>query len=251
MSLMAAAAIASGVIGLGKTAYGAYQVHKGSQMAKKERPEYNIPQEIEDLDKLPALYRNYLTELESGGKLPGQDEAERQLRQSTAGGVRATTERARSSTEALGAATDLYGKELEQIQRLELESIRERARRKVQAMRDYTRTSMGTAQTQAQYSDQAFRLNEMEPYMQDMVEAQERRRAGFSMIGSGMNNMGSAAMMYSQFGGGGQNPTGMPGGGGQPQDVSGYNEFNPRGVAPYNEQYDPYKSFYNQYGWNQ
>jgi hypothetical protein len=207
MDPLTIAAIASAVIGAGKMAYGAYQSSRGSQMAQEKRPEYDIPEEVDDLDRLSSMYRDYLTRIEATETIPGQERAERQIRGATQRGIRATTERARTSVDALGAATELYGREIEQMQQLELESIREKARQKVRAMRDYVRTGRGVAQTQAQYSDQAFRLNEMEPWLQRQIEAQERRRAGYNMMGAGMSDMGTAARMYGYSDGFGQNNT--------------------------------------------
>jgi len=204
------AMIASTVVGAGQSIYGGYQATRGQREEERlleNRPEYDIPSQIKSLDKVPEMYRQYLSEVERTDTVPGQRRAESQLRQSTAQGVRTATQRARTSSQALGAATDIYGEELRQLRELEYQSLRQKARQRVQAMQMYGQSAQNTAQIQGQYEDQAFRLNRMQPWTQQMQGAQRRQQAGYNMIGSGLNSLASGAQMYGMsggFGGGGQ-----------------------------------------------
>jgi len=71
----------------------------------------------------------------------------------------------------------------------------------------YGQSAQSTAQIQGQYEDQAFRMNRMQPWTQQMQGAQRRQQAGYNMIGSGLNSLASGVQMYGMsggFGGGGQ-----------------------------------------------
>jgi hypothetical protein len=210
MGPLAIAALASAGISLGKGIYGGIQASQGAQQEReleRNRPDYDIPTSIENLDEVPSMYADYLAEIERRDTMPGQERMEDQIRQSAAQGIDETTKRARTSTEALGAATDIYSDELQQMQQLEIESARQRARQRVNAMQMYGQSRMNVGQLQAQYEDQQFRLNQMEPWMQNMREAQARQQAGYNMIGSAFDNAADAALMYGRgnFDGGGGN----------------------------------------------
>jgi hypothetical protein len=204
------AMLASAAVGAGQTIFGGAQATKGQRQEERlleNRPQYDVPTSIQNLDKVPDMYAQYLSEIERTDTVPGQRRAEQQLRQSTAQGIKATTERSRTSSQAQGAATDLYSNELQQLRRLELESIRQKARQRTQAMQMYGQSAQSTAQIQGQYQDQAFRLNEMADWEHRMRSSQGQQQAGYNMIGSGLDSLTGAAQMYGMsggFGGGGQ-----------------------------------------------
>jgi hypothetical protein len=224
MDPLSVAALISAGTGLFKGVMGGFQAHNASnqiQRLERNRPEYDVPTSIENLDEVPDMYADYLAQLERTQTLPGQERMEQQIRESTAQSVSEATKRARTSTEALGAATKLYSDELEQIQQLEIESARQRARQKAQARQMYGNAAMQAGQLQAQYEDQQFRLNQMEPFMWNMREAQQRQQAGYNMIGSAFDDAANAAQLFAYGGGSGGKQTNNP-----PP-----NNFNPAGIG--------------------
>ncbi len=231
MDPMTLAALIGGGAGLLKGIFGGAQAAKGQRQEERlleNRPEYEIPDAIQELESLPNMYADYLSEVESRTTMPGQERAEQQLRESTAQGVRQTTQRARSSTEALGAATELYGKELENLQRMELESIRQRAKLRRQAMNQYAQSQMQTGQIMGQYEDQAFRLNQIEPWRMSMSEAQRQQQAGYNTISSGLSDIASAGQLYA-YGNMGQGGGGQTNQFGQQPDIYGHYQAQQRG----------------------
>lgn len=225
MSVLAGLAIGSAALGLGQAIYGGSQAVRGGRQEDRllsDRPEYDVPDVISDLDRVPDMYEGYLSEIERRRTVPGQERAEQQIRQSGADATQSATERARTSSQALGAVSDIYSKEVEALQNLELESMRQQARERLNAMQQYGSAEMQTAQLQGQYEDQAFRLNEMADWQQRMQGAQQRKQAGYNMISGGLENMMSSAVMgMKAFGG----SDGNGGSGGRSDFTNQANEF--------------------------
>jgi hypothetical protein len=193
-------AIAQGAVGLGKTIYGMSQRRRAEQERERllsQQPEFETPQSIEDLS---SLYGQYLQDVRTREGLPGQAQIESNIRQSTSRGIEDIRDTARSSTEALGATTDVIGKEIESLQQLEIEAARQQARQELQATQMYGQ-SLGQ---QAQYEQQEFMYNEYMPWKTDVAQAQAEYAGGQRTMQSGLSDLVSGATQFgmSEFAGG-------------------------------------------------
>jgi hypothetical protein len=192
MDPVTAMAIAQGVVGLGKSIFGGIQKNR----AKRERdrlladqPQFDTPQSIQDLS---ALYGQYLSDVQRREGIPGQQQIEANIRESAATGIQKVRETARSSTEALGATTDIIGRELEGIQQLEIEAARQKARQELNAMQMYGQALGG----QAQYEQQEFMYNEYMPWQTQVAQAQAEYAGGQQTMVSGLSDVVSGATQF-------------------------------------------------------
>ena len=199
------AALISGGLQVGKSLFGASQASKSKKEMeglRKDRPQYATPESAKQ-----ALA---LSKQQAYGDMPGQDYLEGRLGQATAAGVRRTQQVAGSSSAALGALTDIYGKRLDAERDLGYQA----AQYKNQAMQRY----QGALGQMANYEDQAFNINQWQPYQTRMNELSEQRMSGQQNFWGGLqgeanvglNYMGTQAQMGSM-------DKMFPQGGGQPQ----------------------------------
>ena len=160
-------------IGLGaaKAAFGIGQAWKASRDLKNlKMPKYSTPEEI---GQVTDIFKQQAAATE----MPGQKQFESNLGQAYAEGVGEAQKTASSSLMATGAAIDLSGKRMQAVQDL----AGQFAEYKTQRQRDLA----GALQTQADYKDQEFKLNEYDPYFIKRNELTDKRQAGVGNIFGG------------------------------------------------------------------
>jgi hypothetical protein len=187
-----------GAVGLAKGIFGASQASKARKEQKSlwdNRPTYERPEEV---NEMLDLYRQSAARTQ----LPGQDLMEEKIGSATAFGARSAERFAPSSTAALGAVTDLYGREQNAVRDLGIQFAQYKAAQEAQLARGL--------QVGAQYSDQEFQYNKQQPWDIRMNEASSQRQAGAANFWEGLQGVGSAAMDFvgtkyaaNAFGGGG------------------------------------------------
>ena len=182
--LATAALISAGISGA-KAIFGGIQglsANKKIKDLRKNRPTYTRPKEV---DEMLDVYRRSANR----SQLPGQDLMENKLGQATARGVRQVGKYASSSAGALGAVTDIYGKEQDAIRDLGIQF----AQYKDAAERQY---AAGLGQS-AQYSDREFELNKMRPWGTRMNELQSNKQAGADNFWGGVSGLASTALDFA------------------------------------------------------
>ncbi|MFO7880957.1 MAG: hypothetical protein R6U52_00270, partial [Kosmotogaceae bacterium] len=190
---MMVAGIGKAVGGLAKTGYGMWQAKQG----KKERerlmgqiPDYETPM---SLQQMSSLYGDYLAETERmGDKMPGQDLMEQSMREYAQSQVRNLRQTARTSTEALGATTDVISQTMENLQSLEIQGAKEAANRKLQATQMYGQ-SLGQI---APYEEREWQYEEWMPWMTRLNQAQAKYSAGMRGVQSGISNIVSGGTAF-------------------------------------------------------
>jgi hypothetical protein len=188
--------------GAATTALGLHQYYKGKRMRdKNKRPTYEIPQEIQQnlsqaqqmaLQGIPEEQKQqYLTNLQRGS---AQALASSGSRRGGLAGIAGINQQ----------QNDAYGN---------LMSMDAQARFQNQGV------LMGQRQAMADYRDQAFQVNKMNPYY-------EKEAEGLAMQGAGQQNIGNSFQIAQGKGGteGSDNPynNGKQGQGGQGQMTSEY-----------------------------
>jgi hypothetical protein len=138
-------------------------------LAKNKRPDYGTPASQQ---KSLEMARQI-----SQAGLPGKGMMADQLRASTGGAVRAAKEVSQDPASKLAAITDIYGKEMEGMQDLEMSDLQMRLRGQSELMK--------ALQQQARYEDKEFDINKMQPYEQAMAAAS-------ALTGASMQNRQSA-----------------------------------------------------------
>ena len=182
---LAGAALISGGISAVKGIIGGIQ-SLGARKKQKElwnsRPTYERPDEA---NEMLDLYRKQAARTE----LPGQKLMENKFGATTASGIRQVNKAASSSTSALSAITDIYGKEQEAVRDLGIQFAQ------YKAMQEQN-LAQGLGQA-AQYSDQEFQYNKQQPWDIKMNEASSRQQAGAANLWGGIEGMGSAALDFA------------------------------------------------------
>ena len=189
-------AIAQGVAGLGKTVMGGIQQSKGQRQVDDlmaSQPQFDTP---ESTQQMVDLYGQYLSEVQRREGMPGQERMEANIKESAQSGISNIRETARSSTQALGATTDILSKQMDSIEELEIEGARRQARQELQATQMYG-NALGN---QAQYEQQAFQYNEFMPWQTELAQANALRQGGQSNLTSGLSDMLSGATQAAMSG---------------------------------------------------
>jgi len=185
MDPLTISALVSGGLELGKGVVGAIQGFGAKKKIKeqwKDRPAYTRPKEVEEM---LDIYRK-----EAGrSQLPGQDLIEAKLGRATGRSIRQAERFAPSSTAALGAISDVYGREQDAIRDLGIQFAQYKA-----AQQGQLAAGLGQA---AQYSDQEFYLNKMQPWEQKMNELWSQKQAGFGNMWSGTTGAAGTFMDYA------------------------------------------------------
>jgi hypothetical protein len=172
--MMIGSAVQQKALNLGKTLFGGWQALRANRDIKKLRQNRPIYETPESATQALGLSRQM-----AYGEMPGRDYAEQRLGRATAAGVRQTGRMAGSSSAALGAVTDIYGRQLDAERELGYNAALYRA----QMMQNY----QGQLGQMANYEDQAFNINQWIPYQQRMNELQEQRMSGMQNMWGGMN----------------------------------------------------------------
>jgi len=194
--------------GLGKTIYGGIQKYRAKQERERlldQQPQYETPQSI---DELTSLYGQQLSDVRRTEKMPGEDQMRSNLKQSTQRGISDIRQTARSSAEALGATTDVIGKEIEGLKQLDIQSAQQQARREIQATQMYGQS----LKQQAQYEDKEWRYNEWMPWKTELAQAQANFAGGQKTMQSGISDLTSGVTMgaMQMAGGNGDDTTNDP-----------------------------------------
>jgi len=177
-------AIVEGGTGVGMTIAGvlAQQETQDKINAHRDtRVDYTIPGSIEE--QLALLRQR------SQQGLPGEDLIAGQIQQGTAQGVAASREAATSAADLLGATTNLYSTQTQNLTDLQIAS----ARAKSQNQLDLAQ-GLGT---HAQYQDKAFTYNEAIPYQTRMNELMGIQQGNWDMITGGIATIADSGANYS------------------------------------------------------
>ena len=206
MGLEAAAAL--GALGsLYQLGTGIQQGIRGRRLGKAERPWYNIPTEI---SKNADMAKNAYGASTLYG-LPGQGAITSANDRATAGAMRGMNESQQSPASLLAGYAALDQNTKNSNANLGVQAAQYRANQ-MNATRGQL---MGANRVLAQYKDQAFNNNYMEPYNNKMNASAALRQSAITNTFGAINNLGSAAgqlLMRKS----GENPLGGGGtGGGQ------------------------------------
>lgn len=186
MSLLLAAGIGAAT-GLIQTGIGLFNQRKGTKAYNRlmqNQPEFTIPESVNTAVNTTSLaYR---------GGLPTYDLIEQGISATTSRGVSAAERSAGSGQELLGATEQMFARELESLNQLNVEDIQYREA----ARRDYVNALLNKGQFEAQAQEQKFNVWQMKLN-------REAERAGFGqqMVQQGIGSvLGSAANYISAEG---------------------------------------------------
>ena len=183
MEPLTIAALVSGGLNLAKGLFGGFQTSRASRQLKelrRNRPTYEIPEAAQQ-----ALG---LSQQMAYSDLPGRSYLEDRLGRTTAAGVRSVGRMAGSTAQALGAVTDIYGRQ----QEAERDIGYQAALWKQQAMQNY-QAQLGQM---AGYQEQAFNINQWIPYQTEMNRLYEQRMTGQQNLWGGLTGVANTAMGY-------------------------------------------------------
>jgi hypothetical protein len=235
-TLMAALGIGKAATGLFKSIFGGIQQARGKRQRENilsqfesgqlNPPEYD-PSTPMAFEELSGLYENYLAEQTRREGMPGQDVMEAKLREMAESRFRGVKETARTSTQALGAYTDISSQLMENLQQLEVQGARDQAERELQAMQMYGQSLGQLGQYQAQEQQQEWyrnqfmpwKIQEYQPAMTRLSQAQSDWAAGAQNLSAGIGDMVSGAAYgagYYYMGNQGQGGGNQGQGGGLP-----------------------------------
>jgi len=201
-NLGAAAALAS-LGSLYQLGTGIQQGIRGRRLGKAERPWYNIPTEI---TKNAQLAQNAYGASTLYG-LPGQGAITSANDRATAGAMRGMNESQQSPASLLAGYAALDQNTKNSNANLGVQAAQYRANQ-MNATRGQL---MGANRVLAQYKDQYFNNNYMEPYQNKMNASAALRQAAITNTYGGLNGLGSAAgqMLLRQGGGTGTGTQGI------------------------------------------
>ena len=179
MEPVTAAALAA-IPSLFKVGTGIVQGIRGRKLENQyDRPTYQIPQAQEQaLAESRAL---------TNTGMPGIDQASARLGQGTANASRAIGEAGQSSDQIIKGVTDLYDRELQATENLNMADADFRMR----AMGDYMRQ----LQSMAGFQDKAWETNQQQPWDDAMTASAALREGGIQNVSSGVKGLTSAALM--------------------------------------------------------
>jgi len=168
--------------GIPSLALGTYQAIKGYQLGNQERPEYEIP------DSLKQMLGMAKTQASQTG-LPGQSLLEQNIRGTTSRGAN-ILERSTQGSQLLGGISDLVTGEQQQMANIGIAGEQQNITNQ--------QNLQNALSTYAQYEDKAYEINELQPYLQAMQQAQALTSAGIQNIVGGIGG-GLGAGMQSQM----------------------------------------------------
>lgn len=203
MDPLTIAALVSGGLNLAKGIFGGAQTagaNKDIKALRANRPIYTTPASATKATQMAGQMAR--------SDMPGMDALRERLGRTSSAGARQVRQAAPSSSAALGAMTDIYGRQMDAERDLQYQNAVFRQ----QMQQQY----MGQLGRQAQYEDQAFNLNQWIPYQTQMNELMSKKQAGMDNVWGALqggastasNFMGTQAQlqamnrMYPQYGGG-------------------------------------------------
>lgn len=148
------------------------------------RKDYTVPTSIEE--QIEILRRR----AQQG--LPGEDLISQQIQQGTAQGVAASRESATSAADLLGATTQLFGQQTQNLTDLQIASARQRSLNEL----DLTR-GLGTL---GEFQDKAFTYNEAIPWQTRMNELMGIQQSSFDMLTGGIETLAASGANYGSSG---------------------------------------------------
>lgn len=159
--------------GIAQTGFGISDRKRAKQLEGEagDRPQYEIP---EGLNKMIALY-----EASARGGLPGEDIMKQDIQGATARGITAAAQLADSPVAALGASQASLAREDMAMNDLRVKSLQYQQMGQQNLARAYG--------TQAQYQDQQFNINQMQPWEINMNRADAYRFGGSANIFGGID----------------------------------------------------------------
>ena len=165
-----------------------WQLSEAGQLKNQARPKYEIPQAMEDAynkSKILAAQR----------KLPGQDLIEGQLRNNTASAINSINQMGGGAA-GMGAALQAFGNENNALTNLNIDAAKRY---------DTNQNNLiGLSQKFAEYQDRVWDMNKYQPYMKDMIDAENMTNAALGNMGNSANSAGSGIDdMIKMFGLGG------------------------------------------------
>lgn len=170
------------IAGIPSLAMGAYQAIKGYQLGNQERPEYEIP------DSVKQMLGMAKTQASQVG-LPGQSVIEQNISGTTARGAN-ILERSTQGSQLLGGITDLVTGEQQQLANIGIAGEQQNIANQQNLQK--------ALNTYAQYEDKAYEINELQPYLQAVQQAQALTSAGIQNIVGGISG-GLGAGMQTQM----------------------------------------------------
>ena len=171
MSLLLAAGIGA-TAGLTQTGIGLFNRKKGNDAYRKlmrNRPKFTMPESVNAaVNEASLAYR---------GGLPTYDLMEQGISATTSRGVSAAERSAGSGQELLGATEQMFARELESLNKLNVQDIQYRDA----ARRDYMNALLSKGQYEAQAQEQEFNIWQMK-----VNRAAERAGYGQQMVMQGI-----------------------------------------------------------------
>jgi hypothetical protein len=183
------AGIAEGLTGIGMAVGGYYATEQAQEAVAKHRelyPTYTIPASIEEQTQI-------LRQRAQQG-LPGEDLISSQIQQQTAQGVAGAREASTSAADLLGATTQLYGAQSQNLTNLQIESARQRAQNEMAL-------AQGLGQ-RAGYEEQAFIFNEAIPWQTRMNELMNIQQSAADLVTQGFATQTASYETFAGSGGG-------------------------------------------------
>lgn len=179
---MAIGAGIQGLMGLGRSIVGGVQSARANKGLRDFKfPTYTTPDALNDM---MSLYQRRANAQE----LPGQSLIENKLGAQTAYGMRAAEKYAPTAGQALGAATGLYGKQMDAVRDLGIQFANYRSQRESELAQ--------AQQVMAQAQDKQWEINQWLPSQYKYNELQSQKQAGASNLWGGLQDIGGAAMGF-------------------------------------------------------
>lgn len=184
IGLLGGLAIAGGALGLGKSIFGGLRANQGRneyERLLRNMPKYEIPKEYQaNVGLAKSAYQ-------SG--MPGVDVAKNMIYSSTEAGLSRAEAASQSSVDLLGATTEMYAKELDNLNNLAYQDA-------VYRSQQLDRLSQANVMLGEQKSKQ-WEINKWNPAQMRLNMAQSKWQQGQGLVQSGIGDMFGSAMNYA------------------------------------------------------
>jgi hypothetical protein len=176
MDPITTAAVVGTLTQLSKTGAGLLQNKRANELMENNvRPDYEIPAEIDQIVQMARV-------LASQNELPGQDIIEEKIGGTLGNQVRDIRDMSSSSAAALSALSRSYGNTVAQQRDLGISAAQNKQR--------LQELLMERLKMKAQYQDKAWKMNELDPYLETAATASALKQAGLTNIYSGIEGAG-------------------------------------------------------------
>jgi hypothetical protein len=169
--------VLSGLLSLGT---GIWQAFKSNDLAKEQRPEYKAPIEADQ-----ALN---VAKQQAYGSMPGEEQARQRIEQQSATAMSRATNVADSGSDVLGFAAG--------INKSSNDANRQVDAREEQYRSNAIRNLQGALGVRAGYTDQEFKINQMDPYASKELAGSVMKEGAIQNIAGGVNSSISNYMSY-------------------------------------------------------